>query len=142
MSGNFVHVTEWPGYSVNRLGQVRGPSGKILRPRTVRGGYLTVMAYDGTGAARQVYIHHLVLTAFVGSRPEGQEACHGDGGPGDNRLENLRWDTRDANIQDRIDSRPRCKNGHQWTGWRKNGSGRTRYCNSCRRDAYRAKVTR
>jgi hypothetical protein len=135
---DFVHITEYPGYSINRLGQVRGPSGKILKPRPTKGGYLMVAVYRG--GRHDAYVHHLMLNAFVGPRPDGLEACHENGNQADNQLSNLRWDTRQANIQDRVDSRPRCKNGHEWTGWRKNGKGRTRYCNACRRDAYREKV--
>ena len=48
-------------------------------------------------------VHHLVLEAFVGPRPEGTEACHDpDRDPSNNRLSNLRWDTPKANGQDRV----------------------------------------
>ena len=47
-------------------------------------------------------VHTLVLSAFVGSRPEGMHACHGNGNKLDNRLENLRWDTVSANALDRV----------------------------------------
>lgn len=47
-------------------------------------------------------VAHLVLWAFVGPRPDGQEACHWNGVRHDNRLANLRWDTIAAN---RADSR-------------------------------------
>jgi hypothetical protein len=43
---------------------------------------------DGQKVPR--YVHHLVLEAFVGPRPEGLVCCHWDGDPGNNRLENLR----------------------------------------------------
>jgi hypothetical protein len=39
---------------------------------------------------------------FVGPAPEGMEGCHYNGDPTDNRLENLRWDTRKANVADAI----------------------------------------
>jgi hypothetical protein len=44
---------------------------------------------------------NLVLEAFVGSRPLGMDACHCNGDPHDNRVENLRWDTRKGNFADR-----------------------------------------
>ncbi|MBA4191325.1 MAG: hypothetical protein C0467_25365 [Planctomycetaceae bacterium] len=48
------------------------------------------------------FVHHLVLEAFVGPCPDGMEACHSpDRGPTNNRLENLRWDTKEANMEDR-----------------------------------------
>ena len=46
--------------------------------------------------------HTLVLTTFVGPRPQGMECCHNDGDPFNNRLENLRWDTTRNNQLDRI----------------------------------------
>lgn len=46
-------------------------------------------------------VHNLVLEAFVGSRPKGMYACHNNGNPKDNRIENLRWDTPKNNVKDR-----------------------------------------
>jgi len=77
---------------------------KKLKPTAhTNGGYLR--AYLGNGikeAGRYVFIHILVLEAFVGKCPEGMEACHYDDNPRNNRLENLRWGTRLDNTQDRI----------------------------------------
>jgi len=47
-------------------------------------------------------VHRLILETFVGPCPDGMECCHYNGNPGDNRLENLRWDTNKANKQDAI----------------------------------------
>jgi hypothetical protein len=47
-------------------------------------------------------VHRLVLAAFVGACPHGLEGCHNDGNPLNNEVENLRWDTRKANILDSI----------------------------------------
>ena len=49
------------------------------------------------------YIHRLVLETFTGPCPPGQEGCHDDGDPSNNRLENLRWDTKSANAADTLD---------------------------------------
>lgn len=47
-------------------------------------------------------VSRLVLEAFVGPCPPGMEACHfPDRNPSNNRLENLRWDTAEANQADR-----------------------------------------
>jgi hypothetical protein len=51
-------------------------------------------------ASGPVYVHHLVLSAFVGPRPEGMECLHINGNAGDNRLSNLRWGTREENLAD------------------------------------------
>lgn len=48
----------------------------------------------------------VILTAFVGPRPtipgKMVDACHNNGDCTDDRLENLRWDTRQANILDAV----------------------------------------
>ena len=50
---------------------------------------------------KNVFVHTMILLAFVGERPDGMECCHINGEPTDNRPENLRWDTHYANNQDR-----------------------------------------
>ncbi len=47
-------------------------------------------------------VHTLVLMAFVGPRPEGLIACHFDGNPANNQVNNLRWDTASANVKDSL----------------------------------------
>lgn len=49
-----------------------------------------------------VYVHRLVLEAFVGPCPVGMEACHNDGNRKNNRVDNLRWDTRKENAADSV----------------------------------------
>lgn len=56
---------------------------------------------QGRGTRVRRYVHHLVLEAFVGARPDGHEACHRNGVPTDNRVENLYWGTRVENDADR-----------------------------------------
>lgn len=89
-------------YEVSDLGRVRSlvRGGRILKPAKSKTGYLMVApVIDGRNKPRRV--HHLVLLAFVGPRPDGAEGCHNNDVPGDNRLVNLRWDTRAANVADR-----------------------------------------
>lgn len=45
-------------------------------------------------------LHVLVLETFVGPRPDGFQACHFNCDKSDNRLENLRWDSRKENFED------------------------------------------
>jgi len=47
------------------------------------------------------YVHQLVMRAFVGEPLPGMEVCHESGDTSDNRLVNLRYDTRAANQADR-----------------------------------------
>lgn len=104
---------------------VRGKSGKPRpvngRPRmawTTRGGYLRV-GLSANGETRRFMVHRLVLEAFTGPCPVGMEACHGDGNPVNNHLENLRWDTKRENMNDRTrhgncweSQKSRCPRGH------------------------------
>jgi hypothetical protein len=69
---------------------------RILKPVKGQYGYLWVNL-DG----KQIFVHRLVLLAFVGPQPEGHETCHGNGDRGDNRLTNLRWGTKADNFADR-----------------------------------------
>jgi hypothetical protein len=51
------------------------------------------------------WVHLCVLEAFRGPRPHGLEACHGpDPNTDNNRIDNLRWDTKEANVSEK---RPR-----------------------------------
>lgn len=74
--------------------------GTVLRPLRHTGGYQRVALWLG-GKCTQAFIHSLVLTAFVGDRPAGMQACHNNGDKQDNALANLRWDTPSANQADR-----------------------------------------
>lgn len=66
-----------------------------------RYGYKRV-AVCAAGKPKKCLVHALVLEAFVGPKPEGMECCHANGVRTDNRLENLRWDTRKGNMQDAV----------------------------------------
>ena len=52
------------------------------------------------GRCKKVYVHRLVLEAFTGACPEGQECLHADGDPSNNEASNLRWGTRAENCAD------------------------------------------
>lgn len=105
---------------VVRYGNVRYPkAGRILTPAvTAPGRRMVGLARDGKVANRRIYV--LVLEAFVGPRPQGADACHDDGDPSNDRLNNLRWDTASANRRDTIRHgrhnhamTTRCPRGHE-----------------------------
>lgn len=112
-------VPGFPGYRVSDDGQVSGPRGP-LKVR-VEQGYCRVWMYrDGKRVPRQV--HHLVLEAFVGPRPDGLEARHMNGNGTDNRVSNLSWGTRSENQLDRVRHgthnharKTHCVNEHEFT---------------------------
>lgn len=99
-------------YEVSDLGRVRSldrkcRAGKLRRGRmksiTINNatGYLTVsLSRDGHVSAH--HVHSLVLSAFVGPRPNGADACHfPDRDKKNCRLDNLRWDSRKNNHKDK-----------------------------------------
>lgn len=51
---------------------------------------------------RRLQVHRVVLFAFIGIPPKEYECCHNNGIPYDNRIENLRWDTKESNNKDKI----------------------------------------
>jgi hypothetical protein len=93
-----------PGYFADSAGIIwSSRSGKLipLRAAKASSGYRLVTIYaDGKKSTRSV--HSLVLTAFVGPRPDGMVGCHNNGVCHDNRIENLRWDTQAGNLRDRV----------------------------------------
>jgi len=108
-------------YSVSNLGRVQSHlTGKILKPHRT-GDYLGV-ALRRVGRTHSTYIHHLVAFAFIGERPSGMDICHNDGNRKNCRVDNLRYDTRNANMRDAIEQgthrsvgRTVCKHGHALT---------------------------
>jgi hypothetical protein len=96
-------------YEVSDLGRVRGLPRTCMRSDGIRHSrkerilaasrfirnkdYRRVcLCVDGVNVNRQV--HMLVLEAFVGPCPDGQETRHLNGVQDDNRLTNLAWGTR------------------------------------------------
>ena len=84
-----------PDYEVSNFGRVRsfkGKSRRILKPTPDTDGYLqVVLRHWGKSFTKK--IHHLVLDAFTGLRPEGLQTAHLDGNPANNHVSNLKWAT-------------------------------------------------
>lgn len=71
------------------LKQTKRPDGRMI----------VNLARDGEH--HQIFVHRLVLMAFVGPCPSGHESRHLDGNPANNRKGNLAWGTRLENMADR-----------------------------------------
>lgn len=71
---------------------------KVLRPGISRG--YPVVSLTRNGKAKTYKIHCLVMLAFVGPCPSGQEVLHRDGDRKDATLEHLRYGTRRENMAD------------------------------------------
>lgn len=94
-------------YEVSSAGRVRravesskGNLPKILRPWVTREGYAIVTLFANRKPKRK-QISRLVCEAFHGPPPTNlHQAAHGDGDPGNNSEDNLRWATRSENMAD------------------------------------------
>jgi len=101
-------IPGFPGYRVGSDGSVwscrdfqggnRGQLRRLRERRTPRG-YCQACLMPGRV---YVYVHRLVLEAFVGPCPDGMEACHNDGDRANNVPSNLRWDTHGNNLADKL----------------------------------------
>lgn len=137
-------------YEVSDLGWVRSlrrPG--MLTPWAFSNGYRAVTLWDGTRYRRHS-IHRLVLAAFVGPCPPGQEVRHINGDPADNHLENLAYGTRAENNADTVRhgrhhraSATHCPNGHEYLPetHRRSPKG-VRVCRICERATQRRKAAR
>lgn len=92
-------------YEVSDQGRVRSfhksASGRLCKLSTHSHGYPVVGLYPGDGTCRVRGVHILVLEAFKGQPPPGEEGCHEDGEPSNCTLSNLRWGTHASNMADR-----------------------------------------
>ena len=107
-------------------------------------GYVRV-TLSRDGRRQSVFVHDLVLEAFVGPRPEAQEGCHGNGDGLDNALSNLRWDTRSGNQRDSVrhgthasTKKTHCPQNHPYSDENTYYAARgSRNCRTCAREATR-----
>lgn len=110
-------------YEVSDQGRIRNAkTGRIRKLMRHPRGYLFLNLQHPTTPRNYAKVHHIVLEAFVGPRPEGMECCHANDIPDDNRLENLRWGTKSSNMQDQVRNgrnhranKTHCPQGHEYT---------------------------
>jgi hypothetical protein len=109
----YKEIPGFPGYRVGDDGTVWTRQPNAMGPVDETGEWRQLKGGITTGGYRQIGLwrdgkkyftsaHALVLSAFVGPRPEGMEVCHNNGVKLDNRLCNLRWGTRSENMADRL----------------------------------------
>lgn len=113
-------------YEASSHGRIRsmkpGRAHRILKPTPDHKGYLRFTQYlDGVRSSRLV--HHVVLLAFVGPRPDDMtHGCHRDTDKRNNHVSNLRWDTPAGNYLDTLAAgkdynlnKTRCQRGHEYS---------------------------
>jgi HNH endonuclease/NUMOD4 motif len=142
-------------YEVSTLGRVRswipgtksGTVPHILKSHSQTSSDHQKVALYRDGKPHTYRVHQLVMEAFIGPCPEGQQVRHLNGDPTDNRLKNLMYGTSSEN---RLDSvyhgthysarKTHCKRGHTFTEETTyvtlNSEGRVihRVCKICHRE--------
>ncbi len=95
-------IIGFPDYYISRDGEVWSEKSlKWLKP-SFHMGSLCIFLRRGDSSIATPTVGRLVLEAWFGFCPEGMECCHNDGDTYNNTLENLRWDTHKANMQDAV----------------------------------------
>ena len=97
-------------YEVSASGKVRGltkhgkyPAGRILKWSRRPRGYQAV-ALSRNGKRRQLFIHSLVMGAFVGDCPPGHQVNHKDGRKENNHVTNLEYVTHAENMAHAVEN--------------------------------------
>lgn len=93
---NTGKVRSYDRLVTERNGKVRLHAGRLLRPSPVAGGY-PGLSFFVAGQRMPTTVHRLVMAAFVGPCPSGQEVNHKDGDKTNNHLENLEYVTHTEN---------------------------------------------
>jgi len=113
VDGEIRHVPDYPGYAVTDRGEVwscrnwHKPTEvgdfritwRKLKPSKSQGYPDLVICIHNK--RKTVKVHHLVLLAFVGPKPDGMETLHRDGNKSNANLSNLHYGTREENIEDK-----------------------------------------
>jgi hypothetical protein len=103
------YQAEWPFHQVSNLGRIRVlPGGTVGGKRVVKAIEIRTLSRQDSGymtikqGKNMMYVHRLVLNAFVGPCPPDQECRHLNGNRSDNRWpENIKWGTKEENTEDR-----------------------------------------
>lgn len=115
MTEHWRTVPDFPGYEVSDAGNVRSLTravphqnvtktifGKPKKARPQRnGGQMRLTLYHER-KPKSVFVHRLVMAAFVGPIPTGKLVRHLNGNPKDNRLVNLAYGDALENAADAI----------------------------------------
>lgn len=113
----WLPVHGYPGqYEISDHGRVRTlwqckmgnyyrlPVPRLLKPHTMKSGYISLALTDWCVAAHdRHYVHALVAAHFIGPRPSRSHVCrHLDGRPFNNHYKNLEWGTALENWEDAV----------------------------------------
>lgn len=108
----YSQIDGYPGYRVGDDGsiwtsKIVGANGRIgdqwrkMKLDLNKHGYFLVRLCH-KGRSKAFYVHHLVLSAFIGPRPKNAITRHLNADRGDNRAANLAWGTFHENSIDMV----------------------------------------
>lgn len=98
---NWVELKDFPGYFVNRQGEVKGRQGTILKPSKNNKGYPFVnLCKDGKPKCKTV--HRIIASTYLTAVDGKPEVNHINRNKEDNRVENLEWTDRKGNLANRV----------------------------------------
>jgi hypothetical protein len=103
----WVLLEGFPPYAINIQGEIQNTkTGRLLKPRKVSGGRYLGVALQNNGTRKEVKIHQLLGIYFL-PKPQfdSAEIDHINRNGLDNRIENLRWVTRQENTRNRSSSK-------------------------------------
>lgn len=103
MNEYFINTHIYPGtYQVSNKGRIRNSrTGRILKPRKTRGGYLQVCLIEKY-VRKWCYVHRLVAQAFVPNIFDSNEVDHINGDRSDNVSTNLIWASSKENKENAV----------------------------------------
>lgn len=92
-------VLRAPGCDVSSEGRLRRGGVDVAQWTNAKGYRLANLEVRDLTFPQAVYVHELVLAAFVGPRPPGYQADHVDGDRAHNAADNLEWVTPHENVR-------------------------------------------
>jgi hypothetical protein len=96
MTHDWRVIPSYPLYQVNLDGQIRRiDSGRILRPRILKGYFVLNLRKNGRTVA--VSVHRAIAEAFIDNAEKKPFINHKNGIRNDNRIDNLEWVTQSEN---------------------------------------------
>ena len=98
MTEIYKPIPSFPGYEASNLGHIKVNGISVGTGKTHDGYQRISLKKNSKWYSRTVHV--LVAEAFLGPRPEGLDVCHNDGRKTNNRISNLRYDTRKNNVAD------------------------------------------
>ena len=99
-------IPGYKGYLVSDMGNVKSIDREVIaidgKKYYKKGMSLKISDSRNNGATVNILgkttpVHYLVCITFIGERPKGYDICHKNGNPKDNRLVNLRYDSKSQN---------------------------------------------